>query len=164
MNQQNFPENIKFAFYLKAPKKNIPTAIIFRVTYKGQRYNFWTGVKIIPIQWNESTQIAFVSFRLPELCNRNNEIVNYRLDEMQKSFESLWLEITNNPDYLTNFALHLKKKFMTLKKKEVQLDIFPIINLAIINSTKADGTKDNYKRGLKPSRALLHIEKNPATL
>lgn len=159
MNQQNFSENIKFAFYLKAPKKNIPTAIIFRVTYKGQRYNFGTGVKIIPIQWNESTQRAFVSFRLPELCNRNNEIVNYRLDEMQKSFESLRLEIANNPDYLTNFAFHLKKKFMIRKKKEVQLDIFQIINLAIISSTKAEGTKDNYKRGLEAFKSFITYRK-----
>ena len=69
MNCQMFIENIHFGFYLRKPRLNKPSSIVFAVKFNGLRFNFGTGVKIIPEQWNAATQRGFIHFRLPEVTS-----------------------------------------------------------------------------------------------
>ena len=42
----------------------------------GKQMRLATSVKVIPDQWNHDEQVAYISHRLNELDNVNNEIVN----------------------------------------------------------------------------------------
>ena len=79
MGKQIFVNEITCHFNLREPKSPKPTYIYFIVCIDGKQMKFSTGVKIYPNQWNKKKQEAFISFRLSELDNRNNQIVNEKI-------------------------------------------------------------------------------------
>ena len=80
MEQQVFINEMQARFNLRQPKANKPTNIYLVVRINGKQLKLATGVKVYPEHWNKEKQEAYVSFRLPELDNRNNEIANNKIN------------------------------------------------------------------------------------
>ena len=76
MEKQVFVKEIQATFNLREPKGKKPTNIYFVIRMDGKQVKFATGVKVYPDHWNKEKQEAYISFRLSELDNRNNEIAN----------------------------------------------------------------------------------------
>lgn len=82
-----FINEMQARFNLRQPKANKPTNIYLVVRINGKQLKLAT-VKVYPEHWNKEKQEAYVSFRLPELDNRNNEIANNKINELKVSFQS----------------------------------------------------------------------------
>ena len=52
----------------------------------GKQYKISTGVKVLPSQWSDEHQVAIVSNLNSKLDNRNNEIVNRKIEEVEQSY------------------------------------------------------------------------------
>ena len=76
---QNFFNEIKANFNLRDCKSNKPTNVYMIVIINGKKYHLPTGVKVYPDQWNKAKQEAYISHRLTEMDNLNNEIVNKKM-------------------------------------------------------------------------------------
>lgn len=79
MEKQTFANEMTCHFNLREPRSQRPTNIYCIICVDGKQMKFPTGVKIYPEQWNKKKQEAFISFRLTELDNRNNRIVNEKI-------------------------------------------------------------------------------------
>jgi integrase len=116
---QNFFNEIKANFNLRDCKSNKPTNIYMIVIINGKKYHLPTGVKVYPDQWNKAKQEAYISHRLTEMDNLNNEIVNKKILELNDTFSEYKHYICSNPNELTNYHNVLIKymyKDMTIRK------------------------------------------------
>jgi integrase len=138
-----------------------------------------TGVKIIPEQWNQEKQQAYISFRLPELDNKNNELVNTRLDEINNQLCRFKELLADNPENFCTFAELIKAEFMPKKqpaksKRKAQADqltaeqeksikLFRIIKDSVSKNTSLNTrTIDNYiTKGLKAFQAFSDQRSKP---
>ena len=81
MDEQIFLD-FKLNFNLCSSKLDRPTLVYAVVYFRGKQYKISTGVKVYPNQWNKRKQIAMVSTGFTKLDNRNNSIVNSKLQEI----------------------------------------------------------------------------------
>lgn len=109
MEKQSFINEMTCNFNLREPKGKKPTNIYLVVRIEGKQLKFSTGVKIYPEQWNRKKQEAFISFRLSELDNQNNTIVNTQISMMKKDF-------LDYKDYLCEHPHELEYKIPLLKR------------------------------------------------
>ena len=126
MEQQIFINEIKATFNLREPKGTKPTNVYLIVRMNRKQVKFATGVKVYPDHWNKEKQEAYVSFRLSELDNRNNEIANNKINELKVCFSEYKKYLCDNPDEIeSSFAL-LKKhiyKNSNIRRMEKKQDI-----------------------------------------
>ena len=73
-------------FYLRQVRQDKATTIYMMVRIHGKQFRLSTSVKVIPSQWNQKKQMAYVSPMLCELDNYNNQIVNSRLNVVKKRY------------------------------------------------------------------------------
>lgn len=89
-------------FYLRHNKRDKATTIFMMVRLCGKQFKLSTSVKVIPTQWNQREQIAYISHRLCELDNHNNEIVNSRLNVIKERYSDFIKHICENPQKALN--------------------------------------------------------------
>lgn len=160
MEQQVFINEMQARFNLRQPKANKPTNIYLVVRINGKQLKLATGVKVYPEHWNKEKQEAYVSFRLPELDNRNNEIANNKINELKVSFSECKKYFCDNPDKIADSLNILKDKIykgqikmrnVSVKPATYAMDGFISENLNIGDSTKKiyHGNVNKFRRFLK---------------
>ncbi|WP_418543547.1 tyrosine-type recombinase/integrase [Parabacteroides goldsteinii] len=108
MERQIFINEVKATFNLREPKANKPTNIYLVCRVQGKQVKLSTGVKVYPEHWSKDKQEAYISFRLSELDNRNNEIANNKINELKAYFSSYKKYLCDNPDKLDSCLEILK--------------------------------------------------------
>lgn len=155
-----FINEMQARFNLRQPKANKPTNIYLVVRINGKQLKLATGVKVYPEHWNKEKQEAYVSFRLPELDNRNNEIANNKINELKVSFSECKKYFCDNPDKIADSLNILKDKIykgqikmrnVSVKPATYAMDGFISENLNIGDSTKKiyHGNVNKFRRFLK---------------
>lgn len=110
MEKQVFVKEIQATFNLREPKGKKPTNIYFVIRMDGKQVKFATGVKVYPDHWNKEKQEAYISFRLSELDNRNNEIANNKINELKVRFSEYKNYLCDNPDKIREGVTLLKER------------------------------------------------------
>lgn len=107
--QQFVSFNIQFNLRHNNAKK--PSIIYAVIAYNKKQYKISTGVKVYPTHWNAKKQVAIIGGGLTNLDNRNNQIANEKIREINYSSEQLKLYLCNSPEDLDtqNFFITLKK-------------------------------------------------------
>lgn len=108
MERQYFLDELRATFCLRKPKGNKPTGIYMMCRIDGKQVKLSTGVKIYPDHWNKKKQEAYISFRLSDLDNRNNEIANDRLTQIKVDFTQYKKYLCHNPHLLDESVTILK--------------------------------------------------------
>jgi len=145
MEKQIFIHEMTGNFNLREPKSKKPTNIYFIVSIEGKQIKLSTGVKVYPEQWNRKKQEAFVNFRLSELDNQNNAIVNAKIASMKKDFMNYKDYLCENPNELV-YRIPLLKRFIYKDNMKKRTDISAIAMMRkIIESRQSkDSTKSQY--------------------
>lgn len=161
MSQQLFSSEIQGNFFLRNPKGNKPTNIYFIVGLKRKLTKFATGVKVYPDQWNQSKQEAYISHRLTEIDNKNNQIVNERIALIRQAFENFRNYICSHPENIVIFQKILKdyiSNSMETESSKRPLNIIAFLRRSILNDTTiSDGTKANYNKGVTALKAFFEF-------
>ena len=123
MQKQLFISEISCNFNLRRPKViNKPTNVYCVVYVGGKQHYFATGLKVLPSQWNKKKQIAEVSNTLTTLDNRNNNILNEKINQLRGYYKEYIEYLCSNPndtDKLCNFIykdMNVKKPRETKEK------------------------------------------------
>ena len=114
MQKQLFISEISCNFNLRRPKViNKPTNVYCVVYVGGKQHYFATGLKVLRSQWNKKKQIAEVSNTLTTLDNRNNNILNEKINQLRGYYKEYIEYLCSNPndtDKLCNFIYKDMKK------------------------------------------------------
>lgn len=166
LNQQCFFQTARRYFYLRSSKTEKPTPLYFRVVFYGVRYNYPTGVRVIPAHWNRTMQRAFVSDILTTQDNRNNRIVNTVINDVLERFDKFINYISDNPDEDFKYVLHSFINLQKMKKKNTKtLSITAELSAYLRDKYRDRVTDDmtttgtNYNRSLKVYQR--YIKENP---
>lgn len=147
-------------FYLKNLKAIEPTLICMQVKYDGQRVFLSTGDKVLPCEWDFTTQRTKANKR-----NIGNGDINMWLDKMSNEFKSIFRNCMLDgrfPDAVYMMQKLQENLNMISKPKQeekIPLTFFTFIDLYIkeCESTKSIATVKSYK-------ATLHHLKNHSLL
>lgn len=156
MGKQTFINEMTCNFNLREPKGKKPTNIYFIVCIEGKQIKFSTGVKVYPEQWNKKKQEAYISYRLSELDNQNNAIVNTKIDCMKKDFMDYKDYLCENPHKLDSRILLLKqyiyKDYMNKKK---HVSAIAAMKQIVIARDGTDSTKAQHTSNLNRFEKFL---------
>lgn len=160
MQKQLFISEISCNFNLRRPKViNKPTNVYCVVYVGGKQHYFATGLKVLPSQWNKKKQIAEVSNTLTTLDNRNNNILNEKINQLREYYKEYIEYLCSNPndtDKLCNFIYKdMKKKDNKQSKASDLLERA----LEIIFSEK-ELSKNTKKNCLKKLNAFIKYIKD----
>ena len=160
MQKQLFISEISCNFNLRRPKVvNKPTNVYCVVYVGGKQHYFATGLKVLPSQWNKKKQIAEVSNTLTTLDNRNNNILNEKINQLRGYYKEYIEYLCSNPndtDKLCNFIYKdMKKKDNKQSKASDLLERA----LEIIFSEK-ELSKNTKKNCLKKLNAFIKYIKD----
>ena len=81
--KQKFIKEVKGHFNLRKPKGSKPTDVFFVVRLDGKQYKLSSGMKVYPDQWDSKGQQAIESNTLSKLDNRNNKLVNVKINRIR---------------------------------------------------------------------------------
>lgn len=140
---QFFVKELRTYYNLSKPKANKPTTVLFVVRLNGDQVRLSTGLKCYPYYWEKNK--AKESNSIPAIDNRNNIILNERIETYNKRFEEY--------KYLVNCGqIELNKNTLKsyiykgiIMKKEINV---PQLLRSYLNKDTdiKDSTKDNYYR------------------
>lgn len=102
MQQQTFIDEFRLNFFLRYPRKTLPSLVYAVISLKAKKIRLSTGVKVYPAQWNMTHQRAIVSTHLSRLDNSNNTIANDKIEEINRNFCFLKEFISENPCEIAN--------------------------------------------------------------
>lgn len=165
MERQVFVKEIQATFNLREPKGKKPTNIYFVIRIERKQIKFATGVKVYPDHWNKEKQEAYISLRLSELDNRNNEIANNKINELKVRFSEYKKYICDNPDKIREGATLLKEciyKDTNIRRMEKKQDILATARIQLIIAERTDikeSSKTEQRRTIK-NFALFLKENN----
>ena len=156
MEKQTFINEMTCNFNLREPKAKKPTNIYFIVCIEGKQIKLSTGVKIYPEHWNKKRQEAFISYRLSELDNQNNAIVNAKITSMKKDFMDYKDYLCENPNELI-YKIPLLKQYIYKNKMKKNTDIpaTTIMKQIIDHRTGTDSTKLQHTRNINKFERFL---------
>lgn len=153
MQKQLFISEISCNFNLRRPKVvNKPTNVYCVVYVGGKQHYFATGLKVLPSQWNKKKQIAEVSNTLTTLDNRNNNILNEKINQLRGYYKEYIEYLCSNPndtDKLCNFI------YKDMKKKDnKQIKATDLLERALEiyikrGKSKTVSTLNGYKNKMK---------------
>lgn len=109
-NGQIFINEMQATFNLREPKASKPTNIYLVVRMNGKQVKLSIGAKVYPCQWNKDKQEAYLSYRLSELDNRNNEIANNKINETKICFLEYKKYLCENPNLIDDGISILRER------------------------------------------------------
>ncbi|WP_278993726.1 tyrosine-type recombinase/integrase [Prevotella melaninogenica] len=171
MQKQLFISEISCNFNLRRPKVvNKPTNVYCVVYVGGKQHYFATGLKVLPSQWNKKKQIAEVSNTLTTLDNRNNNILNEKINQLRGYYKEYIEYLCSNPndtDKLCNFIykdLNMKKPRETKEKAtdllERALEIYISKSKSLSTATLRgyENKMNAFKKYIKDSKVDDNLE------
>ena len=160
MEKQAFVNEMTCHFNLREPKAKKPTNIYLVVSIEGKQIKFATGVKIYPEQWNKKKQEAFISYRLSELDNNNNIIVNDKIASMKRDFMEYKDYLCENPKKLGSKALLLKQFiYKENMKKDANDSAIKTMKQIVIGRQGKESTKSQHISNLNKLERFLDENK-----
>jgi len=160
---QEFLLERKFHFNLRKPKGEKATPIYFVIFIGGKQYKLSTNVKVYPDQWSNAKQIAVISNTNSRLDNRNNKLVNERLEQIRKYYLE-YIEYLCTLEELPINPIELLKIYIykdMAKSKQIQINVVRAIQDAfnyyytVISQVK-DTTKAQCEKNLK--KFIAYVE------
>ena len=109
-HSQIFINEMQATFNLREPKASKPTNIYLVVRMNGKQVKLSIGAKVYPCQWNKDKQEAYLSYRLSELDNRNNEIANSKINETKICFLEYKKYLCENPNLIDDGISILRER------------------------------------------------------
>ena len=171
MQKQLFISEISCNFNLRRPKViNKPTNVYCVVYVGGKQHYFATGLKVLPSQWNKKKQIAEVSNTLTTLDNKNNNILNEKINQLRGYYKEYIEYLCSNPndtDKLCNFIykdMNVKKPSETKEKAtdllERALEIYKSKSKSLSLSTLRgyENKMNAFKKYIKDSKVDDNLE------
>lgn len=171
MQKQLFISEISCKFNLRRPKVvNKPTNVYCVVYVGGKQHYFATGLKVLPSQWNKKKQIAEVSNTLTTLDNRNNNILNEKINQLRGYYKEYIEYLCSNPndtDKLCNFIykdMNVKKPSETKEKAtdllERALEIYKSKSKSLSTATLRgyENKMNAFKKYIKDSKVDDNLE------
>lgn len=154
MERQNFSRELQGTFNLREPKGTKPTMIYFVVRLNGKQYKLTTGVKVYPCMWSKATQTAIVSNQQTMQDNRNNKLVNEKINEVNANFSKFISYLCNAENIGNEYDVLRTYIYKDMKKKDI--NTLTIIENAFEYNYKYNnpGVRDSSK---KTSRQSLNI-------
>lgn len=144
MERQVFINEMQATFNLRQPKASKPTNVYLVCRVQGKQVKLSTGVKIYPDHWNKEKQEAYISCRLSELDNRNNEIVNDKINKLKACFSEYKKYLCDNPDKITNGLNILREqiyKDTSMRREKQNISATSQMKLLIIDQDIKDSSK-----------------------
>ena len=134
--EQVFLSELRANFNLRKPSGNRPTLVYFVVSLNGKQYKLPTGVKVYPSMWNTKHQQAVVSRKFLEVDNKNNMIVNAKINEILDQFSKFKLYLCQHSDEVAE-ALPLLRTFIlgNMGKKHIKIDIIQFLSDEVTNKS-----------------------------
>ena len=131
--KQQFIKEIRGHFNLRKPKGSKPTDVFFVVCLYGKQYKLSSGMKVYPDQWDSKMQQAIESNQLSKLDNRNNKLLNEKINSIRCSFMD-YLKYLCTVEIETIDIEELLKLFIykdMKKKKNLDFDAEHVISDAL---------------------------------
>lgn len=156
MEKQTFINELTCKFNLREPKAKKPTNIYFIVCIEGKQFKFSTGVKVYPEHWNKKRQEAYISYRLSELDNQNNTIVNTKIASMKKDFMDYKDYLCENPNKLDSKTLLLKQYiYKDYMQKKKPMSAIAVMKQIVIARDGTESTKKQHTSNLNKFEKFL---------
>ena len=152
MKQQVFSRELQGTFNLREPKATKPTMIYFVVRLNGRQYKLSTGVKVYPTMWSKNTQTAIVSNQLSKQDNRNNKLVNEKINEVNANFLKFISYLCNAENIGNEYDVLRTFIYKEMKKKDIN-------TLAII-----ENAFDYFYKYVNPTAKVGTIKTNEESL
>lgn len=165
--EQLFFNEITCSFNLRCPKSNKPTNLYLVTRINGKQLKLSTGVKVYPQHWDKKNQQAYISFRLNELDNKNNLIVNRRINYLMLCFLEFKSYICCNPKMIVNAALILKTfiyKDMETKDMTATALLHKAFSTYCEDSYIKESSKKEYNRRLNVVLEFIKSKKIQNTI
>lgn len=165
---QEFLRERKFHFNLRKPKGERATPIYFVVVIGGKQYKLSTNVKVNPQYWDNAQQIAIISNTISRLDNKNNKIVNDRLEQLKGYYVEFIEYLCNQEETPINIIEVLKTYIYKdmAKSKPIDINVVRVIQDAfsyyykVISQVK-DSTLMQCEKNLK--RFIAYVEEKHLT-
>lgn len=154
MERQVFINEMQATFNLRQPKASKPTNVYLVCRVQGKQVKLSTGVKVYPEHWNEKKQEAYISCRLSELDNQNNEIANNKINKLKACFSSYKKYLCDNPNKIEDCLTILKDhiyKVTKIRRMEKKQNISATTKMQLIIAERT-GIEDSSK--VEQSRAI----------
>lgn len=152
MKNQLFINEINGHFNLREPKGSKPTMVFFVVRINGRQIKLSTGMKVYPVHWKKSDQLAIISPKLDPLDNANNELLNKRLLLFRGRFNNFKMylsqhveEVDHCEQILRLFVINGKQKSTFSKKSNI---IDKMERAVMRNNNIKPSTKESYMHEL----------------
>lgn len=132
MENQYFVNELRASFLLRKRKSRKPTSIYMSIYIGKKQFKFPLKVRVYPDHWSHKLQKAFTSNILCELDNKNNQIVNCKIDEYRERFNAFKNYLCNNSNEINRREAILKrylKNDMKIWKNEDNPFIWMIRNI-----------------------------------
>ena len=133
--KQKFVREVKGHFNLRKPKGEEPTEVYFVVYLEGKQYKLSSGMKVYPNQWDSIEQQAIESNQLSRLDNRNNKLLNAKINRIRCSFvnflEYLCRSEVDYNDIGELLKSYIYKDMKQNKRTKTDFDAVRIINDAL---------------------------------
>lgn len=101
MKNQFFSTSLNFHFNLKRESKNTsPCTILVCYSFNHKQFKVNTRLKAFRKLWDAKNNEAIISLNLSNLDNKNNRILNERLEIIKKQLKELKNNISDNPHIL----------------------------------------------------------------
>lgn len=159
MKEQVFINEMQATFNLRQPKASKPTNIYLVCRIQGKQVKLSTNAKVYPEHWNKDKQEAYISCRLSELDNQNNEIVNDKINKLKASFSSYKKYLCDNPnkigDSLNILKDHIYKDTNNRRMEKKQNISATNQMLQLISEQDISDNSKEVKRGLIKKFALF---------
>lgn len=136
--EQYFYKEVIPHYNLRTPKGKKPTIVYFVCCIGGRQHRISTGYKVYPTQWGKDK--AIISNRQSNLDNRNNTLLNEKIDEMNERFKKYKTYLC---DALIEHSNQLFKNFMNNSQNK-ETDIIKHIKETILKDGLAKNTKEKY--------------------
>ena len=155
-NQMFFNFNLRFN--LRQTKQNKPTIIYAVFVWQGVQYKVNTLLKVYPSQWDNKTQTATISNRLPKLDNHNNKIVNQKISSIYSSFIDKKHYLCNNleADIVNEISTIINPKYKHRNMKSNKMRIIDVLNDMAYQHQ--DKSADQYLFSVKTFKKFLDKE------
>ena len=152
-NQMFLDFNLRFN--LRQTKQNKPTIIYAVFVWQGVQYKVNTLLKVYPSQWDNKTQTATISNRLPKLDNHNNKIVNQKISSIYSSFIDKKHYLCNNleADIVNEISIVINPKYKHRNMKSNKMRITDVLNDMAYQHQ--DKSADQYLFSVKTFKKFL---------
>ena len=96
--EQQFWGEMRIRFYVRNIKSSKPVKVYSALILGNSQIRLSTGYRVYSQQWNKKTQRGIISIALSAIDNRNNKILNERLEEISSNFQRLRHDVCSNID------------------------------------------------------------------